>query len=165
MEVAVSSIRPMTTADIAAVAVLEARAFAEPWSPETFAEELALPNRRYVVAEADRKVVGYGGVMCVDDEAHIMTIAVDPSATRRKFGTRLMVALVDAALGESARHLTLEVRVSNDAALGLYRKLGFASVGLRPGYYRDEDALVMWVVNADEGPFRRRLERIRGEMG
>jgi ribosomal-protein-alanine N-acetyltransferase len=76
-----------------------------------------------------------------------------------------MVALVDAALGESARHLTLEVRVSNDAALGLYRKLGFASVGLRPGYYRDEDALVMWVVNADEGPFRRRLERIRGEMG
>jgi ribosomal-protein-alanine N-acetyltransferase len=76
-----------------------------------------------------------------------------------------MLALIDIALERGARHLTLEVRITNDAALGMYRKLGFASVGLRPNYYRDEDALVMWAVDADEAPFRRRLDRLREEVG
>jgi len=165
MGVALAALRTMTTADIAAVAALEGRAFAEPWSPETFVEELAVDNRVYIVAERDGRIVGYGGLMRVDEEAHIMTIAVDPAATRQKIGTRIMLALIDTALDEGGRHLTLEVRVSNDAALGLYRKLGFASVGIRPGYYRDEDALVMWVLNADQEPFRRRLDRIREETG
>ena len=164
MDVAVAVVRAMTDRDIAAVAALERRAFSEPWSEQAFVEELAHDNRAYVVAEADGGVVGYGGVMIVGEEAHIMTVAVDPGAVRRKIGTRLMLALVDQAVASGARHLTLEVRISNDAALGLYRKLGFASVGLRPGYYRDEDALVMWAIDADEAPFRRRLDRIREEV-
>lgn len=165
MEVAVATVRQMTEADISAVAALEARAFSEPWSHVTFAEELAIANRSYVVAEDGGVIVGYGGVMCLDREAHIMTIAVDTGHTQRKIGTRLMLALIDAALARGAQHLTLEVRVSNEPALGLYRKLGFASVGLRPNYYRDEDALVMWAVNADDDPFRRRLDRVREEVG
>lgn len=165
MEVAVTTVRRMTTADIPAVAALEARAFVEPWSPATFFEELALDNRLYLVAEESGSVVGYGGVMSLDEEAHIMTIAVDTPHTRRKIGTRLMLALIDLALERGARHLTLEVRISNDAALGMYRKLGFASVGLRPNYYRGEDALVMWAVNADDKPFRHRLDRVREEIG
>lgn len=165
MEVAVAVLRAMTDADIPAVAILESRAFSDPWSPATFAEELALENRAYVVADQSGSIVGYGGVMILDEEAHIMTIAVDPGHTRRKIGTRLMLALIDLALERGARHLTLEVRITNDAALGMYRKLGFASVGLRPNYYRDEDALVMWAVDADESPFRRRLNRLREEVG
>lgn len=162
--VAVVAVRPMTDDDIPAVAVLERRAFTEPWSEEAFAEEIAQPNRSYVVAEVGGEVVGYGGVMIVGEEAHIMTVAVDPGAVRRKVGTRLMLELVDRAVASGARHVTLEVRVSNDAALGLYRKLGFVSVGLRPGYYRDEDALVMWAIDTDEAPFQRRLDRIRQEV-
>ena len=165
MEVAVATVREMTDADIPAVAVLEARAFRDPWSPATFVEELALDNRSYVVAEERGSIVGYGGLMSLDEEAHIMTIAVDPGHIRRKIGTRLMLALIDIALERGARHLTLEVRITNDAALGMYRKLGFASVGLRPNYYRDEDALVMWAVDANEAPFRRRLDRLREEVG
>lgn len=164
MDVAVAIVRPMTEADIPAVAALERRAFTEPWSEDAFAEELALDNRSYVVAEVGGEVLGYGGVMTLEEEAHIMTVAVDPAATRRKIGTRLMLALVERALERGARHLTLEVRISNDPALRLYRKLGFASVGLRPGYYRDEDALVMWAIDADEAPFQRRLDRIREEV-
>ena len=164
MVVALTLIREMVEGDIPAVAGLERRAFSEPWSEDAFAEELAEGNRRYVVAEVEGEIVGYGGVMIVDQEAHIMTVAVDPSAARRKIGTRLMLALVDRALDGGARHLTLEVRISNDAALGLYRKMGFASVGLRPGYYRDEDALVMWAIDAAEPPFQRRLARIREEV-
>ena len=163
MDVAVVVIRPMEQSDIPAVATLERRAFTEPWSESAFEEELAEGNRCYFVAETEGRVQGYGGVMVVEEEAHIMTVAVDPEATRRKIGTRLMLALVDGAIARGARHLTLEVRISNDAALGLYRKLGFASVGLRPGYYRDEDALVMWAVDVAEAPFQRRLERIREE--
>jgi ribosomal-protein-alanine N-acetyltransferase len=164
MELTVTSVRPMREQDIADVVALERRAFTEPWSEEAFVDELAHGNRRYVVAESGGVIVGYGGVMVVDEEGHIMTVAVEPAATRRKVGTRLMLELVDLAIASGASHLTLEVRMSNDAALGLYRKLGFASVGLRPGYYRDEDALVMWAVDAAEAPFQRRLDRIRVEV-
>lgn len=165
MDLAVAVVRPMEEGDIPAVAALERRTFSEPWSEQAFTEELAEGNRSYVVAEIGSEVLGYGGVMIVGEEAHIMTVAVDPGAVRRKVGTRLMLALVDRAIERGARHLTLEVRISNDAALGLYRKLGFASVGLRPGYYHDEDALVMWAVDASEAPFQRRLDRIREEIG
>ena len=164
MDLAVADLRAMNQGDVSEVAALERRAFAEPWSERAFVDELAQDNRWYVVAEADGRVVGYGGVMIAEEEAHIMTVAVDPDAVRRKIGTRLMLALVDRAVSSGARHLTLEVRISNDAALALYRKLGFASVGLRPGYYRDEDALVMWAVDAAEAPFQRRLDRIREEV-
>ena len=164
MVVAVATLRTMGEGDVAAVAALERRAFVEPWSKAAFVSELAEANRSYVVAEAEGEIVGYGGVMIVGEEAHIMTVAVDPSAVRHRIGTRLMLALVDRAVERGARHLTLEVRISNDAALGLYRKMGFAAVGLRPGYYRDEDALVMWAIDVSEPPFQRRLQRIREDV-
>lgn len=156
------TVREMTTADVAAVAQLEARAFVDPWSPDAFFDELSLPGRRYWVIEDDGHVVGYGGVMHVDDDAHIMTIAVDPPRARRGIGTRLMLALVEGAVGGGARNLTLEVRVTNEAAIALYRRFGFAPVGVRPRYYPDEDALVMWAMEVDGVDYRRRLEEIRG---
>ncbi|OFW65785.1 MAG: ribosomal-protein-alanine N-acetyltransferase [Actinobacteria bacterium RBG_16_68_21] len=158
------AVREMTTADVAAVAELEARAFDDPWSPASFFEELSMLGRHYLVVEDDGHVVGYGGVMHVDDDAHIMTIAVDPPAANRRIGTRLMLALVEGAIERGARNMTLEVRVSNDAALALYRRFGFAAAGLRPRYYPTEDALVMWAIDVDGADYRRRLERIRESL-
>lgn len=158
------AVREMTTADIAAVAGLEARAFDDPWSPAAFFEELSLPGRHYSVVEEDGHVAGYGGVMHVEDDAHVMTIAVDPESTNRRIGTRLMLALVDGAIARGARNLTLEVRVSNEPALALYRRFGFSAVGVRPRYYPDEDALVMWAIEVDGVEYRRRLDRIRESL-
>jgi ribosomal protein S18 acetylase RimI-like enzyme len=88
----------MTPADIAAVAELEAESFADPWPLAFFFEELSLPGREYVVVEDSGRIVGYGGIMLIDRDAHVMTIAVRPERRRQGLGTRVMVALFDAAL-------------------------------------------------------------------
>ena len=80
------------------------------------------------------------------DDAHITTIAVDPRWHRNHIGMRLLLVLAREAIEREARSLTLEVRLSNRAAQDLYRRFGFAPVGVRKNYYAEtnEDALVMW---------------------
>jgi ribosomal-protein-alanine N-acetyltransferase len=100
--------------------------------------------------------------MLVDEDAHVMTVAVQPLRRQEGLGSLVMLALFDAALERGARHLTLEVRESNHAASALYQRFGFTAVGRRPRYYQDEeDAIIMWVVDADRFESRRRLDLIR----
>src|ERR671925_19071 len=81
------------------VMAIERQVYPRPWSPNLFLSEMSeLRNRMYLVARVDREVVGYGGIMCYGDEAHITTIAVDPSHHRKKIGTRLMYELIQDAL-------------------------------------------------------------------
>lgn len=157
----ITSIRPMDPEDIPAVAALEGRVFADPWSENAFREELATASRHYLVAEEGSAILGYGGLLVVDDDAHIVTLAVEPGARGRGLGTRLMVRLAEEALRAGAAHLTLEVRVSNQPAQSLYRRFGFETVGLRRHYYRDEDALIMWALDIDSEGYQRRLAEIR----
>ncbi|MFH1331409.1 MAG: ribosomal protein S18-alanine N-acetyltransferase [Actinomycetota bacterium] len=155
------SVRRMETADIPVVAVMERAVFPDPWSAHAFGEELAAAGRRYLVAEEGGEIVGYGGVMVVGEDTHVTTLAVAPEERGRGLGTRLMLALVEEALAAGSSHLTLEVRVSNEAAQRLYHRFGFATVGLRRHYYRDEDALIMWALDADSADCARRLAEIR----
>ena len=159
------TLREMTPRDIAAVAMLERVIYPQPWSVRTFYDELAGGNRRYVVAVDDGEVIGYGGLLIVEGDAHITTIAVHPEARRRRLGTRLMLELVGRALSAGSRHLTLEVRVSNDAARSLYQRFGFAPVGLRKNYYRDEDALVMWATDIDDEDYVAGIAAIEAQLG
>ena len=154
-------IRAMRPDDLLAVVELEQHIYPQPWSMRVFEEELALSNRTYLVAELpDGGLLGYGGFLLVEDDAHITTLAVGESARGQRLGTHLMVALVVAALGRGARHLTLEVRVSNQAAQALYRRFGFAPVGLRKNYYRNEDAMVMWATDIDQADYQDRMQSI-----
>lgn len=164
MGVTLGTIRRMTTADIAAVADLEGASFDLPWPPEVFFEELAAPNRWYLVAECEHGVTAYGGIMLADGDAHVMTIAVSPDHRRSGAGSRMLLALIDAALDMGASAITLEVAVSNRPAIALYQSFGFETVGSRPGYYGGEDALIMWVVEADGPRFRHRLDEIRAQL-
>jgi ribosomal-protein-alanine N-acetyltransferase len=157
-------IRRMRKRDLAAVVELERTIYPQPWSPGVFGEELSLLNRHYVVLEDNGTVVGYGGLLLVAEDAHVTTIAIDPAARRQRFGTRLMLALVDAAMTAGARHLTLEVRVSNEGARHLYQRFGFAPVGVRKDYYRDEDALVMWATDIDTPEYVARIEAVRSSL-
>jgi ribosomal-protein-alanine N-acetyltransferase len=155
-----TSIRPMDAEDIPAVALLEGRVFADPWSENAFREELAAAGRRYLVAEEGRALVGYGGLLVVEDDAHIVTLAVEEGVRGRGLGTRLMLRLAEEARRAGAAHLTLEVRVSNQPAQSLYRRFGFETVGVRRHYYRDEDALIMWALDIDSEGYQRRLAEI-----
>jgi [ribosomal protein S18]-alanine N-acetyltransferase len=136
-----------------AVADLESRVNPQPWSYDLFAGELDVdvPARHWlvVVDEADQ-MIGFGGVMYVVDEAHLMNLAVEPACRRTGIARRLIGHLFLEAVERGARNLTLEVRASNAAAIALYRRFDFAPVGVRSGYYPDgEDALVLWVHDID----------------
>lgn len=157
-----ATIRAMRRRDIPAVAGLEREIYDEPWSPRVFFDELALDTRAYIVAtDSDGAIVGYAGILVVETDAHITTIAVAPEARGQRLGKRLMLSLVDRALDAGARHLTLEVRVSNSSAQALYDAFGFTPVGRRKNYYKTEDALVMWATDIDTDEYSTRLEGIR----
>jgi ribosomal-protein-alanine N-acetyltransferase len=155
------TIRIMSRSDVPAVATLERAIYPQPWSARIFFDELAQESRTYIVATDDGDIVGYGGLMLVEDDAHITTIAVVPGARRMRLGTRLLLALVENALGRGARHLTLEVRATNTDAQRLYEQFGFGPVGKRKGYYAGEDAIVMWALDVDADDYGLRLEEIR----
>lgn len=139
-------VEPMRLADVAAVHEIERLSFATPWPAYAFEQELT-SNRlaRYVVARAGARVVGFGGLWLMVDEAHITTFGVHPGWRRRGVGRRMLVALFDLAWELRAARMTLEVRVGNTAAQALYAELGFEVAGRRVAYYSDdgEDALVM----------------------
>ncbi|ANB61300.1 ribosomal protein S18-alanine N-acetyltransferase [Anoxybacteroides amylolyticum] len=142
------SFRPMTLDDLDGVLVIEKASFTLPWSREAFYNEL-VHNRyaKYVVMEHDDRLVGYCGMWVVVDEAHITNVAVLPEYRGKKLGEALMRRMMEMAKQLGAVTMTLEVRVSNEVAQSLYRKLGFLNGGIRKRYYPDnqEDALVMWV--------------------
>ena len=156
------TIEPMTRADIPAVAELEAEIYPQPWAPRVFFDELSMENRRYLVAKDDAGLVlGYSGLLIVEEDAHITTIAVAPRSRGHHLGTKLMLDMVQAALDAGTRHLTLEVRVSNGTAQKLYDRFGFEPVGRRKNYYKDEDALVMWATDIDTDDYQDRIASIR----
>jgi len=143
------------------VLALERSVFPVPWTEEMLRAEVKAPGRNYLVVDGEVGPTAYGGLMVTDVEAHIMTIAVHKEYRGNGIATRLLLALIDSALDTDVKHLTLELRVSNQPAFRLYEKFGFAPVGIKPRYYVDEDALVMWAVGISGPEYRRRLDRIR----
>jgi [ribosomal protein S18]-alanine N-acetyltransferase len=141
--------RPMRSADVQSLVLLAQEVFADdpPWTAEHFEAELAgVPDTRwYVIAEVDRHIAGYAGLMVTGDMAEIQTLAVTPGHQRRHIGTALLIALIDEATRRGARRLLLEVRADNEAALALYTQHGFEQITRRRGYYDAgrADALVL----------------------
>ena len=158
------ALRAFTLGDIAAAEEIERAVYPQPWSVGVFADELGQANRVYLVLDVDEALAGYGGLMLVGDEAHITTVVVAPQHRQGRLGTRLMIGLVGEAVDHGARSLTLEVRSSNMAAQALYRRFGMAPVGVRKQYYRDEDALIMWVHDIDTDAYAVRLDAIREDL-
>ena len=139
-------LRPLRWWDLEAVQALERELFGpSAWSAETFWGELAQPSRRYLVADDDGVVVGYGGVMVTGADADVQTLGVAPAGQGRGTGRRLLRALLAAAAGAGATRIVLEVRADGAAAQHLYRSEGFEQIARRPRYYQpgDVDAVIM----------------------
>ena len=154
---------PMRRRHLRSVLRIESQVYPRPWSLSLFVSELALrSSRSYVVARVGGSVLGYAGLMLAGDDAHVTTIAVDPAWHRHKIGTRLLAHLAHEALARNAKHLTLEVRVSNAPAQAMYRRFGFKPAGIRKNYYveTNEDALVMWADDVDSDEYAERLDKI-----
>lgn len=157
MGLGVISLRPLLPTDISDVVAMEEANRPQPWTAGILEGELSADDRSYVVAEDD-EVVGFGGVMVVGDEAHITNLLVSPDHRRKGIARRLMARLVRDAVAMGACHLTLEVRTGNEAARRLYHRFGLAPVGVRPGYYQGEDALIMWAHDIDSPEYLRSLD-------
>ena len=140
--------RRLKLRDLNAIEVIERSAYPTPWSRSMFAGELAKPSSICLGAiDAEKnRLVGYLIISRYVDAWHVMNLAVADSHRRRGIATRLMERLFDLTAGDGRRGYTLEVRVSNEAAIKLYESLGFKARGVRRGYYTDnrEDALIMW---------------------
>jgi ribosomal-protein-alanine N-acetyltransferase len=142
-------IRRLTLADLGEIERIERRSYPTPWSRSMFAGELAKPSSiclGAIDADADGRLVAYLVISRYVDAWHVMNVAVDPPYRRRGIAWRLLEELFRLTEGDPQRGYTLEVRVSNAAAISLYEQMGFQPTGLRRGYYTDnkEDALVMW---------------------
>lgn len=149
------------------VMAIERQVYPRPWSPNLFLSEMAeARNRCYLVARMDREVVGYGGLICYGEEAHVTNIAVDPPQHRHKIGTRLLHDLLQNAIAMGAKAISLEVRVSNYGAQRLYGRFGFRPVGVRKNYYQEinEDALIMWVDGIRGSEYQERLRRLMEQV-
>lgn len=142
------TVQPMSPAHVDDVHAIEERSFLTPWSKESIKEDLWNPRAIYFVAvdEEAGRIAGYAGMWHVINEGHINNIAVDEPYRRRGVASLLMDAFIEAARKKEMIGLTLEVRLGNRPAMGLYHKYGFKSEGIRKNYYTDtnEDAVIMW---------------------
>lgn len=137
-------IRKMTAGDIRQVAAIEKELFTQPWSEQAFADELENKSATILVAQAGEEIVGFADMREIAGECYINNIGVKASHRRKGMGRALMQALEDSATDE-AEFITLEVRQSNEAAIRLYKSMGYIKVGTRRGFYEQptEDADLM----------------------
>ena len=143
-------LRLMRPEDVAQVEDIEKEAYRDRWSDFAYLSELQ-DNKlaSYVVltpSDDEKKIAAYGGFWSILDEGHITKVTVAREYRGKKLSKQLLEGMLKMAKLKGAARVTLEVRVSNKAAVGLYHKMGFTDSGIRPHYYADnnEDAYIMW---------------------
>jgi ribosomal-protein-alanine N-acetyltransferase len=139
------AIQMMSQEDVEEIARLEKICFSDPWSKESFIEELQIKLAIPLAVKLGEKVVGYACLWHLDDQLEIANIAVSPEHRKEGIGERVMMRIIEEAKDKNCRSIILTVRESNVAAINLYTKFGFVEIGRRKRYYRlpIEDALTM----------------------
>jgi ribosomal-protein-alanine N-acetyltransferase len=138
-------VRPASVNDVADVAAMERRCYADPWPAAAFMSLPENPSVYFAVARVEGLLKGYVVGWHVLNEAELANIAVEPGSRRGGLGSMLLDGMLGDADGRGAERIFLEVRESNEAARRLYASRGFKEIGRRKKYYRtpDEDALVL----------------------
>lgn len=160
------AIERMTRRHIPEVQALEQDCFQSTWPEDAFLNEIEKNGAAcYLVALRAGRVLGYAGAWLILDEMHITSVAVHPGSRGLGIGKRLLWHLMQAALEHGCEWSGLEVRPTNQVALGLYEDFGFTRVGVRKRYYDGkDDALVMWVGDLQSAEYARRMEALRATL-
>lgn len=139
-------IREMEASDVEEASRLESEAFSMPWSARDFLEMVEADYAHYYVAENEGQIIGCCGIRNIAGEGEITNVVVDSACRNQGIGYKMMQYMLEKAAGQNITACTLEVRVSNKAAIRLYERLGFKGEGIRPRFYEKpiEDALIMW---------------------
>lgn len=138
-------IREMEIDDLEQVMPIEEALFSVPWTANGFFSFLLRDDGVFLVAEEDGKILGYCGAILVFDQGDVVNVGVRADRQRQGIARMLLDTLFKIAGERGVTSLYLEVRVSNQAAIGLYEGLGFQRLGVRKDYYEEpkEDAVVM----------------------
>jgi [ribosomal protein S18]-alanine N-acetyltransferase len=149
-------LRPPGPFDLDEIARIESESFPIPWKRDFFASELVEPHRylRVLACEdgGDPRVGGYVFAVSLYEEFHINKIATDLRLRRQGYGRLLLEDSLSRARAMGSSAVTLEVRISNDAARAFYGSYGFTEAYRRRAYYQDgEDALVLVLALAGRG--------------
>lgn len=136
---------PATLRDLEPILEIEKKSFRNPFTRNLFEMEFRLEIAHLQVARLAGEVVGYIDFWHLTDEIHLINIAVHPDVRRQGVATALLNFMIGYADQHQVRQITLDVRVSNEAAIALYRRYRFETLSVRKRYYQDndEDALVM----------------------
>lgn len=149
------SLRVFTPPDIESVVNINRVCLPENYAPYFFLDTFNSSPQTFIVAESEGNIVGY--IMCRIEhgfsdvrklhfakKGHVISVAVMPEFRRRSIGSGLVERALSALSSLSADECFLEVRITNDPAIELYRKLGFEITRTIPRYYYDgSDAHVM----------------------
>ena len=148
-------LRPMGRPDLDAVLAVERAAYAFPWSREIFEDCLKAGYNGWL-GEIDATIVAHGVMSVAVGECQIFNLGVHPDWQGHGLGRQMLRHLLKLARRREAATAFLEVRVSNAAALALYRAEGFCEIGRRRNYYPApngrEDALVLALELMTVGP-------------
>lgn len=139
------SFSPLKENDLEEVLAIERASFPTPWTRGMFLEDAARGDMCiFMVARLENKIIGYGGLWLVLNEAHLGNLAVHPRFRHQGIGKEILKKLIEIACSKKAALMTLEVRETNEIARALYEKMGFKLVAIRKGYYQDtkEDAFI-----------------------
>ncbi|MCI8444451.1 MAG: ribosomal protein S18-alanine N-acetyltransferase [Clostridia bacterium] len=136
-------IEKMTLTDLEAIQPILVREFDDFWTYSILKEELQSNNSNYLIAKLDKKIVGFAGIKIVLNEADIMNIVTKKSFRNQGIGTLLLQHLLSLCKELKLSSLSLEVNETNLAAIHLYEKFGFKTLGLRKNYYQNKSGLIM----------------------
>lgn len=165
----VLELKALETDQLDAVVELDQRSLGGMWTIEGYRREMDSPNSDLLILQqmTPQQILGVGCVWAILDEAHITTLAIDPTVQRQGWGSVMLQALLRAARRRELEWATLEVRVSNLGAIALYKKFGFESVGERKKYYQnpEESALILWRKGLQRSEFGQKLEDWEQEIG
>ena len=132
-------IRDFKREDINEILEIEAQAFPKTaYSRGTFLKyALAFPDGFFVL-KTNEDIAGY---IIIDLDGHIHSTAVKSAYRRKGFGTMLFAH----ATKRAQKRLWLEVRSRNSGAISFYKTMGMNLLGKIPGYYGDDDALILFL--------------------
>lgn len=166
------AIAPLTAPLIPAAVALDQHCLGGMWTADGYQREVDSPNSVMLAAfkagepeslalsAPPSSILALACLWTILDEAHITILAVDPDYQGQGLGYFMVTALMQAAWQREMEWVTLEVRVSNQAAIALYRQFDFVDVGQRKRYYQnpEEDALILWRKGLKQLEFPERLD-------
>ena len=154
-------VKNATLQEVPEILALDKICFGGIWSEAGYKREIDSPNSFILLLFLNRdnnkttQLIGLGCLWSIVEEAHITLLGIHPDYHRQGLGQLLLTFLLENAVARKLERATLEVKITNFAAIALYQKFGFKIAGRRKNYYpkTKEDAFILWRTGLEKPEF------------